>query len=510
MAKCSPTFYALRWLLAAVFLLVCGCSVKTKEQWYPNYSLYRIAPPKKIVIFVHGYDGTDESFNIMPYLDGIQKENITPMFFNYKTDLLFFQGNLEPIGIIADSLREFIHEKVFQRFPEKLRPIGPKEVTIVCHSTGCPIALTYVTNNPFNHGVKTIITVAGAHYGAELAEAWSKLWSILSDLHTNKQIFELKYGSMDLFHMQIKLHHLLEKQKSKKKWEEPELQNTAFKDFQYVINESIDYTYRENHFNLNLPKVISVVGRDGFWSFCDKYSDEVIRVESAIPDCRLLEEAPKLIKELNQTERWSGGKEGEVACDNRFILFLPCDHTSLFSDSKCRDPILALIQYDLTQEDKKKNAEWSLRREYKKAIGNRENFKSYLKGLRMAALWIKLEYPLNADVKDQKIQTKVFLSDNANSTEIEPKYEREFNLTSEKIYYYKYLEAPLKLSLEISQDGKPLTLRRIIRSETQGALSTNLKFSVNSAQTTMIWCISQKESNSQMDCEVLTESRGSS
>lgn len=516
MAKRWPTFYPFIGLVAA-FLLIGGCT-RTEEQWYPNYSLYRIAPQnKKIVVFVHGYDGTDESFGNLPYMNAFHKDDITPMYFSYKTDLLFFPGSLDSIGAIADSLREFIHEKVFNRIPGNA---GPQEVTIVCHSTGCPIVLSYVAGNPFNHGVKTIITVAGAHYGAEHAETWSKLWT--SKLN-NKQIFELKYGSMTLFHMQTRLHHLFEKQKREDQ-QAPELLNTAFEGFQYVINKEVDRVFKEQCFHLSLPEVISVVGRDGFWAFGDEYSDDTIRVESAIPDCRLLKEAPNWIAKLHQTEpRWND------SCDHRFILFLPCNHTSLFSDKKCLDPILALIKYSMSEnypdfkagEGRLRTIEnrLSLKLGYNKANWNSDDFKSYLTGLRMAALWIKVEYPPDAETKDQVTQTKdvskpiakVFLSDNEHRKYKKPEYKRESKFLPETIYYYKYPEVPQKqkVSLEISQDGKPLTLRHIISGNDKWNVDTNLEFTINPAQTTMIWCKLHKEPNSQMDCEVITENRNS-
>src|SRR6266851_4632002 len=97
--------------LFLLFALACGgcgfqSTVKTSEQWYPNYSLYRIAPKKNIVVYVHGYGGSEETFDLLPYFEASVAPNATIMYFNYKTGV--GENNTDSFGVIAERLRGFL------------------------------------------------------------------------------------------------------------------------------------------------------------------------------------------------------------------------------------------------------------------------------------------------------------------------------------------------------------------------------------------------------------------
>ncbi len=357
--------------IGGTLLTLGACStaslVTTPDQWYPNYGPFRVAPDKQIVVYVHGYGGSEETFHIVPYLQASLSQDgaITILYFNYDTGAL--RANLQSFGQISEQLRDFLESRIFKLRGtySKRGPIVP-QLTVICHSTGCPIVKTYVSNNPGRHGIANLITVAGANYGAYYAESASAIKREIPLLQGDKQINELRYGSTSLAALQQRLHHEYMRCGSDASQNCTDLQNadaylkhTPFSSFR--CKEGL----AENHECFGtpvLPRTIAILGSNRWTKDGPRrYSDGVIRAESALSDCRFL----SIVPEIPASTRWSkvakdlltfpelDGDATMQQCGNRIVLVLPCAHTAMFSDPKCLGPIVSLVDYVL-QIDKKR------------------------------------------------------------------------------------------------------------------------------------------------------------
>jgi len=453
------------------------------------------------------------------------------MYFNYKTGI--GEKSLDSIGVVSEGLRNFLHANVFDRIP---KDAGPQKVKVICHSTGCPIVLQYIANNAFDHGIEKLITVGGAHYGAYWAEPaiWYK--SLFPWLSGDKQIHELIYGSYSLFELQSRLHHLLAK-RDKPRPTEPGLQGTAFSAFEYVVTEKVDAAFLKEHRKLELPEIVSIVGTDGWNSWSAKrgypYSDGVIRVESALLDCRFLTNAPREISDLNKPEASNPSEPPSVwnpACENKFVLFLPCAHNDFFR-KPCQIVVIALIDYVLHPDVREKRS--ALASAYEKATKKEKGngLPDYLRDMNMSALWVNINYdglPGTNDPADnenfaaavEKINAEV-MTPSKDECAGKPKYvqpppygwlDRDYikavrtsKVLPERVFYFKYLEAPqelcLKVTVNISDKPLPLTIRQI----PQKTPADHMKIKTARGQTTVVSCRRWVHGENQIDCEIVTE-----
>lgn len=474
-------------LTVALLLTGCGLSqrVKTQERWYPNYSRFRIEQ-KNVIVFVHGYGGYEDSFGFVPYLVA-RFPGRTIMYFNYETGP--FLGRAYSIGVLAEDFRVFLHEKVFMQVADPAR----KEIDVICHSTGCPLVRQYVANNPFNHRIRRLLLVAGANYGAYYSETTATLKGLLPGLGGDKQISELRYGSFSLFHLQRRWHHLLVKDqlvRDGKPPEEPWLKPPFADLFRYVVSENTDADMRVPGQPLfKLPEVAAIVGTQGWRSIgWKRFSDGVVRVESAIPDCRSLAMASGL--------RASAHPEGP--CEGRAIAFLPCSHTKLFSDQRCRQVILDLVDYFMRgrTDDRLLDAYVAFARE--------EALSEYLQRIRTGALWIRVKHAGLADPTTirssrewETILDRITVTIPRDRTErawpfsfYEPDFAEAIRSSEsgpDRIFYFKYVTGGSDLPVTIHVDGQAATIETPTRSDAHGRLVTR----IHAGNTTMINCEEQ-------------------
>lgn len=616
-----------RPMMLAWAILFClglqGCGLwpwpSTPERWYPTYSHYRATQPN-IVVFIHGYGGSEDTFTFLPYLVA-RFPGRTIMYFTYDTGAL--RSDLDSFSVIGSQLRAFLHTNIFSRDPQQ-------EVSVICHSTGCPIVRQYIADNPFDHRIAKLLTVAGAHYGAYYAESTSKLKALLPLLQGDKQIRELKYGSFTLFYLQQRWHHLFQKtllvdkaKNAKEPWKdakEPWLEGTPRRDFVDVVSPEVDKRYglpvgdqppkdaveqwlhervteephltslpdslrnkvnktglpKENDhakamwdlsFNgmmsrdehdqlrtlfiepenrlavdrlfrrsrpLNLPEMAAIVGTDGWRSSgSGKFSDGVVRVESAIPDCRFLAQAPKGFWDLaakkqedtalgkftpDQVSKLQASdhdaKEVPTAdafpsheCKDKLIVFLPCSHTTLFSEGRCRQVILDVAEYLFFDP----YGEHTLSRrtdseDHYDAAAPQDKLSAYLRNLDVGALWIRVRH--GGFVDDTEVRGPKEWAKTLDPLKVEPPvnrgrtwflglYESDFwdaqrrsDSGPETVFYYKYVIASQDITIRLSlclESGKACDPIRI-RTPLHENEMKEMVVSVPAGQTNMISC----------------------
>jgi hypothetical protein len=345
-------------LLALACCAVAGCaSVSTSEQWYPNYSKFRVAQDKSIIVFVHGYGGSEETFHVVPYLQAALDpgNTTTVMYFNYDTGAL--QSNLSSIGQISSDFRVFLEDHVFSlREPVPSRQRKPF-LNVICHSTGCPIVRQYIANNLLNHGIAKVLAVAGANYGAYYAESASWLKRQFDFLQGDKQVNELKYGSFTLMTLQERFHFLetncdFAPEQADDRWAGDRLRRCQPKDTRFLSETPFKVFACDPHnpgsasdycdAEVYLPQIIPVIGTDDWAaSGVKKFSDTVVRFESALIDCRLLRPIESGEEDIFRMS------ELDSPCDDRAIVVLPCKHTEVFSRPDCQGAVVRLADYFL-------------------------------------------------------------------------------------------------------------------------------------------------------------------
>ncbi len=498
------------WRLALLILssmtVACGVrsSVESEDPWYPTYSHYR-ASQEEVIVFIHGYGGSEETFAVVPYLvaSGLEGRQRSIMYFNYDTGAL--KRGLDSFSVIGSQLRAFLQTNIFSRNPAQ-------RVNIICHSTGCAVIRQYVADNPFDHGIHRVIMVGGANYGAYYAESASRIKALIPWLHGDKQVQQLKFGSFALLYLQQRWHHLY--LRTKFATLDPGWFGQYFKSFRNVVTEKVDAEYLHPSPNepwkrvhrVELPEVAAVVGTNG-WSTSgtERFSDGVIRLESGIPDCRFLAAMSTLV--------WPNLLRSP-ACKDRLIVFLPCYHTKLFTEEPCRSVIRDLARYFFAEARTPEEIQETeaARKIFLDSyqIVDQDRLRRYLDDVDSAALWVHVRYLGLAREALESIRVTVTSNGNAMKRVaplplhlLESDFRdavRTSTTELERIFYFKYVEAlgPTNLDLAIEIGSKKLSIRRV-----GPPLGTDTGvIRVVPGQTQMIACRGQEESN-EIECENL-------